>query len=100
MMKKELSYRQQQIIDFIRHFLVEKGYPPSIRDILSGCGISSTSVVTYNLRILEREGYIRRQPEVSRGIELVEWSPARRSRVALPRGRDGRRRGAGGSGRA
>jgi len=68
---KALSSRQQQIIDFIRRFWGDEGYPPTIRDIVNGCGISSTSVADYNLRILEREGYIRRRREVSRGIELV-----------------------------
>lgn len=67
---KQLSAKQTRILEFLRHFLEEKGYPPSIRDIQSGCKISSTSVVEYNLRILEREAYIRRDPEVSRGIEL------------------------------
>ncbi len=67
---KELSTKQSRILNFLRQFLEEKGYPPSIRDIVNGCKISSTSVVEYNLRILEREGYIRRDPEVSRGIEL------------------------------
>ncbi len=69
-----LSSKQQHIIDFIRSFLVDRGYPPSIRDILGGCGLSSTSVVNYNLTILEREGYIRRHRSVSRGIELIDRS--------------------------
>ncbi len=73
---KGLSSKQQHIIDFIRSFVVDRSYPPTIRDIVSGCGISSTSVVSYNLNILEREGYIRRHPEVSRGIELLAGSPA------------------------
>ncbi len=73
-MTMSLSFRQQKIIDFIRRFLGDKGYPPSIRDIVGGCRISSTSVVNYNLNILEREGYIRRAPEVSRGIELLPRS--------------------------
>ena len=68
---KALSSKQQHIIDFIRRFLVDRGYPPTIRDIVNECGISSTSVVDYNLNILEREGYIRRHHEVSRGIELL-----------------------------
>ena len=67
---KELSAKQSRIINFLREFLDDKGYPPTIRDIQNGCNISSTSVVEYNLRILEREGYIRRDREVSRGIEL------------------------------
>ena len=68
---KALLSKHQHIIDFIRQFLVDRSYPPTIRDIVSGCGISSTSVVDYNLNILEREGYIRRHREVSRGIELL-----------------------------
>lgn len=79
-----LSSKQQRIIDFIRSFLVDRGYPPTIRDILSGCGISSTSVVDYNLNILEKVGYIRRQPEVSRGIELLGRSPAPGYRLQIP----------------
>ena len=67
---KTLSAKQSRIIDFIREFIEERGYPPTIRDIQSGCNISSTSVVEYNLRILEREGHIRRDREVSRGIGL------------------------------
>ncbi len=79
-----LSPRQQHIINYIRRFLADRGYPPAIRDIVSGCRISSTSVVDYNLKVLEREGYIRRHPEVSRGIELLDRSPATRSRVQVP----------------
>ncbi len=81
---KALSSKQQQIIDFIRRFLVDRGYPPTIRDIVSGCGISSTSVVDYNLNILKREGYIRRHPEVSRGIELLARSSALAHQLQVP----------------
>ncbi len=73
---KTLSSKQQNIIDFVRRFLSDRRYPPTIRDIVIGCGISSTSVVDYNLDILEKGGYIRRHREVSRGIELLARSPA------------------------
>jgi len=53
---KVLSTKQQRIIDFTHRFLVDRGYPPTVRDILGGCGISSTSVVDYHLRKLEKEG--------------------------------------------
>ncbi len=79
-----LSSKQQQIIDFIRSFLSDRDYPPTIRDIVGGCRISSTSVVDYNLDILEKKGYIRRHPEVSRGIGLLDSSLASRSRVQVP----------------
>ena len=81
---KKLSAKQQHILNFIRNFLVDKGYPPTVRDIVSGCGISSTSVVAYNLEILKREGYIRRHSEVSRGIELLDRALTLRSRVEIP----------------
>jgi len=79
-----LSAKQKKIIDFIRRFLTDRQYPPTIRDIVTGCGLSSTSVVNYNLKILEREGYIRRHPEVSRGIVVSSGSPAMGRRVLVP----------------
>jgi len=79
-----LSAKQQQIIDFISRFLADKQYPPTIRDIVTGCGLSSTSVVDYNLKILAREGYVRRHPEVSRGIVVPPRSPALRRRLLVP----------------
>jgi repressor LexA len=68
---KKLSERQQKILKYIEAYVDERGYPPSIREIGDQVGISSTSVVDYNLKVLEREGRIRRDREVSRGLELV-----------------------------
>ena len=70
-MAKPLSDRQERILEFIGEFLDENHYPPTVRDIQTGCEISSTSVVDYNLRILQREGHLRRRNEVSRSIELL-----------------------------
>jgi len=81
---KTLSPRQQKILAFIRRFIDGKEYPPSIRDIQVGCGISSTSVVDYNLKALERMGQIRRDREVSRAIELLDGSGRRVRSVAVP----------------
>jgi repressor LexA len=69
--QKTLSAKQQAILRFIRDFIRDKDYPPSIRDIQDACAISSTSVVDYNLKALERMGHIRRDREVSRAIELI-----------------------------
>lgn len=74
MSKKGLNARQQQILEFIQLFDEERSYPPTIRNIQQACNISSTSVVDYNLHILEREGYIHRDREVSRGIEVLGGS--------------------------
>ncbi len=81
---EKLSPKQQQITKFIYRFCEDKGYPPTIRDIVAGCGISSTSVVDYNLDVLAKKGYIRRHREVSRGIELVSRSTAPRARFQVP----------------
>jgi repressor LexA len=79
---KALSPRQRRMLNFMRRFREEKDYPPTIRDIVKGCCISSTSVVDYNLKVLEREGHIRRDREVSRGIELLHKE--RRTMVRVP----------------
>ncbi len=79
---KALSTKQRRILAFLRRFREEKDYPPTVRDILRACGISSTSVVDYNLKVLEREGHIRRDREVSRGIELL--GKERRRTVMVP----------------
>jgi repressor LexA len=68
--RKNLSQRQEAILAFINEYMDDHGYPPSIREIGSAAGISSTSVVDYNLRVLERDGYLRRDREVSRGLGL------------------------------
>ncbi len=81
---KGLSTKQQKILDFLRQFIREKDYPPSIRDIQLGCDISSTSVVDYNLKALERLGYIRRDREVSRAIELLDGTGRRPQTVPIP----------------
>lgn len=68
---KRRSDKQERILEFLRDFLAQHDYPPSIRDIQAGCGISSTSVVDYNLKALESKGLIQRDREISRGIKLV-----------------------------
>jgi len=81
---KGLSVKQQAILKFMRQFIDDHDYPPSIRDIQIGCDISSTSVVDYNLKALERLGYIRRDREVSRGIEVLDRGARRPRAVAVP----------------
>src|SRR5215207_50333 len=82
---RKLSERQQRILDFVGEYTGDHGYPPSIREIGQAVGISSTSVVDYNLRVLERGGHIRRDREVSRGLELMNRGlAARPSMVRVP----------------
>jgi repressor LexA len=67
-----LSLRQQKILDFIRRFSRDHGFPPTIREIGQEVDISSTSVVNYNLNVLEKKRLIERDKNVSRGLRLTE----------------------------
>ena len=67
-----LSERQSRILSFIRHYAVANPYPPSLREIVEGCDVSSTSVVNYNIRRLEENGYLSRTPKTCRTIVLTE----------------------------
>jgi repressor LexA len=70
-MARDLSERQKNILTFLQEFITENRFPPSIREIGEKVGISSTSVVKYNLDALERKGFIERDREISRGIRLL-----------------------------
>jgi repressor LexA len=70
-MAKDLSERQQRMLEFIGSFIGENRFPPTIREIGETVGISSTSVVKYNLDVLERKGFIERDREISRGLRLA-----------------------------
>ena len=80
---RKLSERQQRILDFLGEYTNDHGYPPSIREIGQAVGISSTSVVDYNLRALERSGLIKRDREVSRGLGLVGQGPAAKPTIGM-----------------
>ena len=72
MRKPGLNSTRENILQFIHGFIDERGYSPTVRDILKGCGISSTAVVQYHLDVLEKEGRIHRDPEIFRSIRLSE----------------------------
>ena len=82
MTKGKLSTRQQRMLTFIRDFIRDNDYPPTIREIGRACQISSTSVVNYNLNKLQDCGLINRNLRVSRGIQLTDTAP--RNLVSIP----------------
>jgi len=84
-MDDRLSKRQRRILEFLNEYIEENGYPPSIREIGAAAGISSTSVVSYNLRRMEEKGYISRDREVSRGLKLTSAAHARMTPEAVVR---------------
>ena len=67
-----LSGTGLRVYHTIRAYVAEHGYLPSVRDLQEICDISSTSVVTYHLRILEGMGLIERQPGKARALRIVE----------------------------
>jgi len=75
-----LSKTRERILGYIRVFFNERGYAPTVRDILKGCNLSSTAVVQHHLNVLEREGRIHRDPEVFRSIQLAD----RKNTVSVP----------------
>ena len=75
-MGEGLSERQQRILNFLKEYIGDRGYPPSMREIGAAAGISSTSVVSYNLNRMEESGYITRDREVSRGLKLSKTTRA------------------------
>lgn len=68
---KKLTTRQQQIYDFICAEVAEKGYPPSVREIANGVGLSSPSTVHTHLQVLEDKGYIKRDYSKPRALEIM-----------------------------
>lgn len=69
---KELSSRQQAILDYIKQEVNEKGYPPSIREIASAVGLASSGTVHGHLDRLEKKGLIRRDPTKPRAIQIIQ----------------------------
>ncbi|CAG1064957.1 repressor LexA [uncultured bacterium] len=72
---KPLTTRQKEILVFLREFISESGYPPSLRDICARFGISGPKNAAKHLDALEKKGFIRRRAASSRAIELLGPSP-------------------------
>ncbi|MBW3086468.1 LexA repressor [Austwickia sp. TVS 96-490-7B] len=66
-----LTQRQKKILDVIRHAVDRRGYPPSLREIGEAVGLTSPSSVAHQLTALERKGFLRRDPNRPRAIEIV-----------------------------
>lgn len=69
-MARKISKRQQQIYDFIRSYQLEKGYPPSVREMAAAVGLSSPSTVHAHLSVLEEHGLIKRDATKPRALEV------------------------------
>lgn len=82
----KISPKQQEILDYIKNTIMNKGFPPAVREICEAVHLKSTSTVHSHLEALERNGYIRKDPTKPRAIEIVDdnFNLARREVVNVP----------------
>lgn len=80
---RKSSDRQKEIFQFIKAFLLEKGYPPSVREIGEAVGLKSSSTVHGYLSRLEANGMIKRDPTKPRAIDILDERPWRQN-VPVP----------------
>jgi repressor LexA len=79
--KTGLTRRQQAILDVIRDSIERRGYPPSIREICESAGLASTSSVAHQLAMLERKGFLRRDPNRPRAVDVRLGSDGERPKA-------------------
>ena len=68
----KISKKQSEILEYIKEQILEKGYPPAVREICKVVNLKSTSSVHSHLETLEKNGYIRRDPTKPRAIEIID----------------------------
>jgi len=86
MAKGKISAKQQEILEYIKSQILERGFPPAVREICEAVKLKSTSSVHSHLETLEKNGYIRRDPTKPRAIEILDdtFNLTRREMVNVP----------------
>ncbi len=81
-----ITAKQSEILEYIKNEILNRGYPPSVRDICEAVNLKSTSSVHSHLETLEKNGYIRRDPSKPRAIEIIDdsFNLVRREIVNVP----------------
>ena len=81
-----ISAKQSEILNYIKEQILEKGYPPAVREICTAVNLKSTSSVHSHLETLEKNGYIRRDATKPRAIEIIddEFNLSRREIRNIP----------------
>lgn len=82
----KISTKQREILEYIKQEILNKGYPPAVREICEAVQLKSTSSVHSHLETLEKNGYIRRDPTKPRAIEIIDdnFNLTRREVVNVP----------------
>lgn len=86
MSKGKISKKQEEILQYIKAQILERGFPPAVREICDAVNLKSTSSVHSHLETLEKNGYIRRDPTKPRAIEILDdnFNLTRREMVQVP----------------
>ena len=86
MAQGKISPKQQEILEYIKSQILERGFPPAVRDICEAVNLRSTSSVHSHLETLEKNGYIKRDPTKPRAIEILDssFNFTRREMVNVP----------------
>ena len=86
MQKGRITAKQQEILEYIKSEIVNKGYPPAVREICGAVHLKSTSSVHSHLETLEKNGFIRRDPTKPRAIEIIDddFNLSRREIISVP----------------
>lgn len=86
MPKGKITAKQQEILEYIKSEIINKGYPPAVREICEAVHLKSTSSVHSHLETLEKNGFIRRNPTKPRAIEIIddEFNIVRREVINVP----------------
>ena len=86
MAQGKISKKQQEILEYIKSQILERGFPPAVREICEAVNLKSTSSVHSHLETLEKNGYIRRDPTKPRAIEILDdnFNLTRREMVIVP----------------
>ena len=86
MEREKISAKQTEVLEFLKNEILNKGYPPSVREICEAVNLKSTSSVFAHLETLEKKGYIRRDPTKPRAIEIIDdnFNMLRRDMVSVP----------------
>ena len=84
--REKLSAKQTEVLEFLKSEILNRGYPPSVREICDAVNLRSTSSVFAHLETLEKKGYIRRDPTKPRAIEIIDenFNMLRRDMVSVP----------------
>ena len=86
MSQGKISKKQQEILEYIKNQILQRGFPPAVREICEAVNLKSTSSVHSHLETLEKNGYIRRDPTKPRAIEILDdtFNLTRREMVHVP----------------